>query len=574
MSCLQEKLADALKILSEMLRQPRFDSGKLDEIKSQFKSSIARRNDNPQSIIFREFEKIIYADRSPFSQVMEYQDVENITISKIKKTYERFFYPKNVLLGAVGNINLKELIQLIEKYLGDWNRPESEIIFPQAEENQSKQRIFYAQKDNLNQSYIAIGHLGTTADIKERAAIMVFNNIFSQGMDSRLFSRIRTKLGLTYGVGGGIGVDYLYPGLTYFYTFTKMETTAQAIDAFFEELELIRKEKVSAEELNNTLEYQKNSFVFRFSSPDKILNNELISQFYGLPDRYQFKLLEAIKNVTADDVLQIAQKLLNPEKMKIFVLGKEKELIDQLKKYGEPQKIDITTPAPKIKSEFPQPTAETLKKGKDLISSALQKNYRNYKNLKTISFQSEMIVKQGQMSLKFQGKTMLIYPDKLYSEQQIMGQTLKMVINGNRGYMEISGNKQPLDSERIKSAFKDEIYRICQNEEMSAQLLPEEMINNTKYLPVLIRFASDEDNWIKLFYNPKSGFFEIIEKVGDIMGQKDLTRRYLKEIKMINGIPVAFLEETFVKDQKVIESKSLQVKVNEPIDSTLFEIKD
>src|SRR5439155_15015241 len=80
-------------------------------------------------------------------------------------------------------------------------------------------------------------HLGTTKDNPDYYAIEVFNEIFGGGFTSRLFAAVRTKKGLAYGVGGGVGTAYDHPGLFQISMGTKSGTTAAAIDALYEEID-------------------------------------------------------------------------------------------------------------------------------------------------------------------------------------------------------------------------------------------------------------------------------------------------------------------------------------------------
>jgi zinc protease len=268
MSCLDEKLEQAFEILSKILKTPGFDKKKLEEIKTQFASSVQRRNDNPQPILSREFDKVVYGENTPFSSVLEYEHIDNITMQDIKNEYKRFFAPNNILMGVSGPVNLKIVNELINKYLGDWNTRAMIPEYPKVKKPVNDFKIAIANKDNLNQNYISIGNMGFSMDKKSEAAIKVFNSIFSQGMDSRLFNKVRTKLGLTYGISGAIVQNEWYPGKVYYSTFTKSESTIPVIKAIFEEIDRIKKERVSDEELKNAKDYFLNSYVFKFSSPE------------------------------------------------------------------------------------------------------------------------------------------------------------------------------------------------------------------------------------------------------------------------------------------------------------------
>ena len=256
-SCLKGNLDDALSMLARLLMKPGFAADKLDEIKTRSASGIARRNDEPQGIMMREFDRILYG-ASPYGRVMEYAHLDAISVADIAQVHQRFFAPDNLLVGVTGPLTIDELQGKVEKVFNGWTGKAEIPPQPQIDESAIDFKLALAAKDNLNQSYIAIGHLGEVYDVDQDAPISVFNQIFSQSMDSRLFNRVRTQLGLTYGVFGGIYPSYLHRGSTYFGTFTKSESTMAAIQAIREEIERIRKEPVSESELNAAKDFFRN----------------------------------------------------------------------------------------------------------------------------------------------------------------------------------------------------------------------------------------------------------------------------------------------------------------------------
>ena len=73
--------------------------------------------------------------------------------------------------------------------------------------------------------------LGTTRSNPDYYAISVFNEAFGGGFSSRLFNDIRTKRGLAYEVGGGIGANFGHPGIQQFVMGTKSQSTIESIQA-------------------------------------------------------------------------------------------------------------------------------------------------------------------------------------------------------------------------------------------------------------------------------------------------------------------------------------------------------
>lgn len=105
---LTEDLETVFGLFTEVLREPVFAQEKLDLAKTQEKGSIARRNDNPNSIASREFRKLIYGKDSPYARTTEYATIDKISREDLVKFYQQYFYPNNIILGILGDFDAKK----------------------------------------------------------------------------------------------------------------------------------------------------------------------------------------------------------------------------------------------------------------------------------------------------------------------------------------------------------------------------------------------------------------------------------------------------------------------------------
>lgn len=573
LDCLDENLDQAVSILSKIVMEPAFADEKLEEIKTQMATGISRRNDEPESINEREFNKLIYGEKSPFAPVLEYEHLDNIAKADVIDNYKKFFAPGNMLVGVTGPITINEINTIFEKYFGKWDQKADIPPYPQIQTPVHDFKVAFAEKPTLTQSYISVGHMGVKEDFAEKAKIMIFNSIFSQSFDSRLFIRVRTKMGLTYDISGGIITEYLYPGETFYATYTKSQSTLAAVKAILDEINIIREKKVTDKELTNAKDFFVNSFIFKYSSPERILYQELSREFYDLIEGYSEKLLENIKKVTADDVLEAAQKYLHPDQMIIFILGKEKDLEGKLDELGKVKKIDITIQSPVLKEKIPAPTPDSLAKGSQLIANLLKNKYSDYKSLKSIETLGGMKMAMMGKTMNMDIKTISLYPDKTYIEVSFMGMKIPTVINGKKGVTKAMGQEQILSEEEIAQRTFGDIYDIFHTKgKYQFQYLWEKEINSKKY-DVLYAFDS-KNNWIKYFIDKETGLITIEEKVSNAPGMAGISHTVNSDFKFIKGIPVPFKSETFINDKSVMELTLKEVKVNQPVEASLFTIEE
>src|SRR5690606_15157713 len=107
-----------------------------------------------------------------------------------------------------------------------------------------------------------------------------------------------------------------------------------------------------------------NSLGFRYDSKSKILNERLNNEYNGLSEKAFDELMEGIKATTAEDVQRVANEYLKRDALQILVVGNAAEIGNQLEKYGNINKPDITIPEPASETE----TSGDAEMGKMLLN--------------------------------------------------------------------------------------------------------------------------------------------------------------------------------------------------------------
>ncbi|RMH34624.1 MAG: insulinase family protein [Nitrospirae bacterium] len=346
MNCLKADFPDVLRIFSDLLRYPAFDERKLAIAKSQAIAAIARQNDNPDDILSREFRKLVYGPDSPYARTPTYATINNISRADLVKWHRTYFHPDRMILGLTGDFDPAEALALIQQVFGDWpaGPPSHDLDVPYR--TQASPAIFYAEKNDMTQAKIAMGHLGVTRRHPDYYALVIVNEILSGSFGSRLFSNIRSKQGLAYDVSGGVGFGWDYPGLAMLSMSTKVQTTAKGIEALRAEARRLVAEPPTAEEVKKAKASVLNSFVFSVDSPAKILAKFLIYEYYDYPSDWLQRFRPGIEGVTVAQVRQAAQKHLRPHDFVTLVVGPEEGVAPALARYPQVHKLDITVPPP------------------------------------------------------------------------------------------------------------------------------------------------------------------------------------------------------------------------------------
>ncbi|HNW35698.1 MAG TPA: pitrilysin family protein, partial [Candidatus Ozemobacteraceae bacterium] len=251
--------------------------------------------------------------------------------------------------------NLEEMKKQISeafKEIPKGDVPPSKI--PEVKEFPSD-KVQLISKDDVNQSIILIGHLGGLMNNPDYFALEVMNNILGGGFSSRLFKRVRSEQGLAYDVFGVYSSNFDHEGLFYLGCSTKSENTLKGIKSLLREMDDIRKTEVTDEELATAKDMYLNSFVFNFDSRSQIIYRLMELEYFKYPGNFLEITKKNIEKVSKADILRVAQKYLQPDKIRIIVLGNPKDFDGKLDELGKVHDIDIAIPG------SPNPASGTIK---------------------------------------------------------------------------------------------------------------------------------------------------------------------------------------------------------------------
>jgi zinc protease len=367
-STLKERTDEVLAAFHDVLTSPAFREDKLDLIKTQIRSGIARRNDDAHGISQREFADLIYGPKTPYGWQEEYATLDNIKRDDITRFYQRYYFPANVILAVQGDFSAPEMKARLEKLFASWNSQQQPVpAFPAVDPKLSQPGIHLAVKTDVTQTNLVLGHLGGELKDKDYPALEVMSDILGGGFQSRLFQQVRTKLGYAYEVSASWGADYDHPGLFEIESSTKSASTTDTLKAINTEVDRIRTQEVTAEELESAKQTVLNGFIFNFDTPSKTLNRLLTYRYYGYPDDFIFQYQKAVRDVTRAEILRVAKQYLDPAKFVIIAVGNPKDFGTPLTSMGLPvSDIDLTitppkrAPAPSAAVGPPQPKGSAL----------------------------------------------------------------------------------------------------------------------------------------------------------------------------------------------------------------------
>jgi predicted Zn-dependent peptidase len=308
-------------IFADVVLRPRFESEKISLWKGQAIEGIKRRIDNPATVAKIAFSQLLYGD-TPYGRVTRERDVYAISREQLVELHRQLVKPDDAILVVTGNIKQERVVQAVEAAFGGW-QARGTALPPAPQITHEPQPGIYFITLPFSQATVSMGQLGVERLSPDWPAIDVFNEVFgSGGFGSRLMNRVRTELGLTYGVSGGISAGVVR-GSNYVFLQTKAESVSPAIRESIAVLQGMQSELPTLEEMTEKKAAIRNSFVFNFDSFDDIAVRTAQLELLRYPNDYDQTFLDKIENVSPEEVREVAQRRWDPASFIVVVVGNE-----------------------------------------------------------------------------------------------------------------------------------------------------------------------------------------------------------------------------------------------------------
>ena len=314
----EENLEETLKLMSDMLKNPTFNSEELQKIKTEALAYLEQSKTEPTFLASKKIGQINqrYQKGHPLYSMSieeEIQAIQNVNIKDIKKYYDDFYgISNNATLVAVGNIDEDKLKDFFEQEFKDFKSdlpftPISDKFKPSKVANE---QIVTPDKKNA----FTIGSLGFELSQydDDYAALIVAGNVFGGGfLNSRIADRLRQKDGVSYGAGGSISVDGEKKDRNssmFIYAIYAPINASKVQKGFKEEIERFIKEGITEEELKNAVNgWIQGQTVSRAKDNEisSLINNNL---YFERDMSFQKNLEEKMKKLTVEDINRTIKK--------------------------------------------------------------------------------------------------------------------------------------------------------------------------------------------------------------------------------------------------------------------------
>jgi len=562
-SSLSKYSGRVLELLAEGALQPNFTQTEFDKEKAKLLEGLKADEKSVPAIANRVVDVLAFGRNNPSGEYLSEETVKNVTLADVQANYATYFVPENAYLVVIGDIKFKETKAAVEKLFGGWKKQSAPKNTYPNPENVSKLQIDFVDVPNAVQSEIS---LVNTVNLKmsdpDFFPTVIANQILGGDFNSYLNMNLREQHAWTYGASSSIGTGK-YTTKFKASSAVRNTVTDSAVVQFIKEIKRIRTEKVSEDVLKNVKAGYIGRFVMQVEKPQTVARYALNIETEKLPADFYEKYIQTINNVTADDILRVANKYFLLDNMRIVIVGKGSDVIAGLEKtqlpifyfdrFGNPVEKPATT------KEVPAGvTAKTV--------------FENY--LKAIGGEKAVstvktLAMNGSTSIP-QAPTPLTFTSKLDSKGKMMVSLamgtmnlMKQVVNDKGAYIEQQGQRKNLEgadlAEMKASAAPFEELQLVKRTDLKVDRI--EPVNGNDAYAI-------KEGKTTYFYDVKSGLKVAESKVREQAGKSTTQITNFNDYKEVKGIKVPFNIVQNVGFE--LDIKMSDIKINEGVSDADF----
>jgi zinc protease len=337
---LAETMPAMVALLSDIVRNPTFPQQEIDLIQANTAQQLQAQLASPQYVANRSFRQTLFGPH-PYARVgPTLESVKVIDRASIAEYHKNYYRPNNAFVVVTGDVTPDAAFAAVEKAFGSWERgtvpPPPAPPVPPLE----GRKVVFVQRPNSVQSSISVGNFTIRRSDPRWIVMNVANQIYGGAFDSRLIRNIREEKGYTYSPQStfqAMGQTGLYRAAAD----VRNDVTGATLQEIYREIDQLRAEGPSEQELDNTKMYARGLFVIQNATQNGFANTLNTMYSFGLAKDYPETFQKAVSSLSTEAVKTGAQMLLGSEDSVIVIVGDYTQVKDQLTGFENISFLDI-----------------------------------------------------------------------------------------------------------------------------------------------------------------------------------------------------------------------------------------
>jgi len=322
LSCLADRLPDALALLFEVVRRSTFPEEEVERNRKQRLARLRQRRMDPSSLASDESTRLIYADDVPYGRPLIGTEAFLTSVDRrmVKEFASAHYLPQGSGLTVVGDVDPDEVARSIAGELDDWIGAPARRSEVDARPRRRERAVHVVHREGSVQSEIRVGHPGVAKYSADHFPLIVANTVLGGAFTSRLNLNLREEHGFTYGVRSRFSFRR-GPGPFMVSTAVENDVTADAVREILTELTAMAEGGPTEEETRAARDYVAGVFPLRLETVGQVSARlaELVA--YDLPDDWHALYRDRVRAVDRNAAAEAVERHVRPHEAQVIVVG-------------------------------------------------------------------------------------------------------------------------------------------------------------------------------------------------------------------------------------------------------------
>jgi zinc protease len=336
-----------VELLADLLLRPRFDAAEFTKTRERLVSElVAEKDGDPRAVIDQYFEAFLFGAH-PYGRPVGGSETSLATLTRedVLAYAKEQMGGDRLILSVVGDFDAKQLASRLQSALGGWSRAARPVPVAPPSTPSKGRRVLLVDKPDATQTYYLLGNIGISRTDPARVEVGLANTVLGGRFTSLLNTALRVKSGLTYGARSFASLA-LQPGAFAASSYTKTESTAQALDMTLEVLARFREQGPDAEALASAQAYVIGQFPPTLETGMQLAARWSELAFYGLGASDVDDYAAHVARAELSSVRAALQRVVpTQEDYTLVLIGKAADIREVARKYGTVTEMRITDPS-------------------------------------------------------------------------------------------------------------------------------------------------------------------------------------------------------------------------------------
>lgn len=335
-----------VELLADLLQRPRLEAAQFAALQARHIEFIRAAKDSDLEPLTAVYGKAAMFRDHPYGkpEMGSETGLAAVTHGDLKRYYDEQFGADRLILAVAGDFATAEMKQRLTRAFASWRKAGAALPPTPAPATQTGRRVLLIDAPESVQSYFWAGNVGVARAFPRRASLDVVNTLFGGRFTSMLNSELRIRTGLTYGARSRFERP-TQPGAWQLSSFTRTETTIEALDLALSVLDRLHSNGVDAASLSSGKTYVQGQFPLALETAEQWAGTLADLEFYHLDRDYIDGYGAALAAVTASDAQQvIRENFPDRNNLTIVVIGKAAAIREGLSKYGPITEMKLSDP--------------------------------------------------------------------------------------------------------------------------------------------------------------------------------------------------------------------------------------